>query len=64
MERGSKLIYRGDVYVEFRPPIPLGDLGSAPEIARQELRRRVRAELEADLTPPEPCVTDEGHGPH
>jgi len=64
MERGSKVIYRGDVHVEFCPPIPVGDLGSAPEIARQDLRRQVRAELEGDLTPPEPRVTDEGHGPH
>lgn len=64
MERGGKVIYPGEVEVEIRPPIPVCDPGSDPEIARQDLRRRVRVELEGDLTPPEPRVTRQGHGPH
>lgn len=64
MERGGKVIYPGDVEVEICPPIPVCDPGSDPEIARQDLRRRVRAELEGDLTAPEPRVTPEGHGSH
>ncbi len=64
MERGAKVIYAGDVEVEIRPPIPASDPGADPETARRELRERVRAELEGDLTPPEPRVTPEGHGPH
>ena len=64
MKRGSKVIYGGEVDIEFCPPIPVCDLGPDPEIARQDLRRRVRAELEGDLTPPEPRVTPDGHGPH
>lgn len=64
MERGSKVIYRGYVDVEIRPPIPVCDPGTDADTARRDLRRRVRAELEGDLTPPGPRVTPEGHGPH
>lgn len=62
MKRGGKVIYRGNVDVEIRPPIPVCDLGPDADIARQDLRRRVRAELEGDLTLSEPRVTSEGHG--
>ncbi len=57
MKRGGKVIHPGTVEVEICPPIDVTGLADSPEEGREELRRRVRAELEGELTPSERRVT-------